>query len=576
MSNVKTRVFAAVLLWLLGFNAQGAPSISIIYPHKLQKLSVAGFTFILGNVTPKDAKLTINGQNVPVYRTGGFLGYVPVKGGAFEFICKLKAPDGQTLTERLPVVIHRYKKPKTCSKSVIENSDYLPNQNIGILLGEELTFQCKTLPDKQVTVRLEQDEDSFPLYEHEVDGVKGIYRTTRFFYHPIRESSFRFEVPGEPSIKPFKPSYSISVLPPHEYPVLEVVEDQAKARYTPGGGYNTFLRKGTVVRATGYSGDWYRILLSKNHPVFVQKNQVNERKKGTAPSRTEVRNMNCWEDERNVYIKLLGIEPINGIWVEYPGENKIGFLMYQTTSNINRIRFQPGLKSLSDIKWTQVEEDVLLLDFFLEFPPLHGYFIEFRDGNALITVKKDLRSRPHSQIRICIDPGHGSGDTGATGPTGVNEKDATLKQALIMGALLKSKGYDVMYTRKNDFGPGLYDRAPLAFKENADIFISIHYNSTADGVNPYTARSTEVFYYNRLGKKLGEYIHPKIIKTTGLKDAGLKYGDLAVCRNNAVPSILMELDYIIIPKAEELIQTKYFQEEVADAVLDGINSYIKN
>ena len=570
------RIILIIICWVcFGAPAFGEPRIEIVYPYKDQKMTLSNGTYILGNVSPKNGKLTINGYEVPVYRTGGFLAYLPIKKGNFSFSCRLTLPNGEVIKKNLPVYIRKPKKIKTTSKSVIEDSSYFPDKNLGVLIGEELTFQCKTLPNKEVICKIDKTEDSFPLYEQEVNGVKGIYRTTRVFYQPIRDSSFRFEVPNDSAIKPLKPGLKFSVLPPYEYPVLQVIEDLAKARYTPGGGYNTFLRKGTILQSTGYAGEWYRILLSKNHPVFVQKNQMNLKKKGIKISKTKVGNLTCWEDSKSVYIKLMNVDPVNSIWVEYPGEKRIGLLMYQTTSQIDRVFFQPGIENLEDLKWMQVEEDVLLLDFYLKYTPYFGYFIEYKEDYALITLKKGLKEVSHSKIKICLDAGHGSGDTGAKGPTGKVEREIALEQVKKIGHKLKEKKFDVFYTRLGKFGPGLYDRAPFAFQNKADLFISVHYNSAADGVNPYKIRGTETYYYNRPGKKLGEMIHPGIIEETGLKNGGLKYGDLAVCRNNAVPSILLELDYIIIPNAEEQIQTEEFQDKIAEAVTQGILKYLK-
>lgn len=552
------------------------PEINIVYPKPCQKMLISGSTFILGNVSPTNAKLYINDFSVPIYKTGGFLAYLPVKSGNFDFICKLKLSDGRSIIKRLPLYIKKYRKPKTTTKSIIEKSDYLPDKSIGILIGEAIVFQCKTLPDKKVQVTIENTNDTFPLYESVVNGVKGIYKTTKVFYKSMKESPFKFEVPSDLSIKPFKPNVLISVFEPYQYPILQVVQDLAKAREEPNGLTNNYLRKDTILQSSGYYDDWYRIMLSNKRNAFVLKNQMIVKPKNTPISKTVISNLICYEDSKDVNIKLIGATPINGIWVEYPNESRIGFLFYKTHSDIKKICYQPGIKSVKDIKWAQVEDDVLLMDFYLKFAPVNGYYIEFKNGFAQITIKKDLKYLKKNQIRICLDAGHGGSDTGATGPTGKNERDLTLKQIVIIGDLLKKNGYDVIYTRENNNCPSLYERAPFAFEHKSDIFISVHYNAVNDGVNPYKVRSTETYYYNRLGKKLGEFIHPKIIRINSNKDAGLKYGNFAVCRNNAVPSILLELDYIIVPRAEELIQSKKYRNDVANAILNGIDEYIAN
>ena len=188
------RIIFIIMCWIcFGVTAFGEPRIEFIYPYKDQKMSLSGGTYILGNVSPKDGKLSINGYHVPVYRTGGFLAYLPVKKGNFTFSCHLTLPDGKVIKKSLPIYVRTPRKTRTTSKSVIENSSYLPDKNLGVLIGEEMTFQCKTMPNKEVICKIDKTEDSFPLYEQEMNGVKGIYRTTRVFYQPIRDSTFRFE-----------------------------------------------------------------------------------------------------------------------------------------------------------------------------------------------------------------------------------------------------------------------------------------------------------------------------------------------------------------------------------------------
>ena len=96
------------------------------------------------------------------------------------------------------------------------------------------------------------------------------------------------------------------------------------------------------------------------------------------------------------------------------------------------------------------------------------------------------RSAPR---RILLDPGHGGKDTGkVNGGLKYTEKSATLDTAARLKLLLEKQGYEVFFTRTKDVFLDLDDRAALATKLGADLFISLHYNAgpagdtTADGV----------------------------------------------------------------------------------------------
>src|SRR5580700_3212850 len=95
--------------------------------------------------------------------------------------------------------------------------------------------------------------------------------------------------------------------------------------------------------------------------------------------------------------------------------------------------------------------------------------------------------------RIVIDAGHGGHDSGTLGPGGIQEKDVVLDVALRVGRLLKQRlGADVIYTRDDDTFIPLETRTAIANKSQADLFISVHANSSPDA----SARGVETYYLN--------------------------------------------------------------------------------
>ena len=92
-----------------------------------------------------------------------------------------------------------------------------------------------------------------------------------------------------------------------------------------------------------------------------------------------------------------------------------------------------------------------------------------------------------------VDAGHGGHDTGTIGPNGLMEKDLVLDVALRLGRLLETRlGADVIYTRDDDTFIPLETRTAIANEHQADLFISIHANSSPDP----TARGVETYYLN--------------------------------------------------------------------------------
>src|SRR5258705_12461676 len=115
-----------------------------------------------------------------------------------------------------------------------------------------------------------------------------------------------------------------------------------------------------------------------------------------------------------------------------------------------------------------------------------------RDGQSTLTRALGLKIG-----RIVIDAGHGGPDTGTIGPTGLMEKDLCLDVALRLGKIIQQKlpGADIVFTRSDDTFIPLEDRTRIANQAKADLFLSIHANSSRD----HAARGIETYYLNLKG-----------------------------------------------------------------------------
>ncbi len=152
--------------------------------------------------------------------------------------------------------------------------------------------------------------------------------------------------------------------------------------------------------------------------------------------------------------------------------------------------------------------------------------------------------RSPAAILIVLDPGHGGTSSGALGPTGVAEKEANLRQARQMRTVLEHAGFRVLMTRDSDKDVDLYERVRIAYRAKADALISIHHNATAPQIDPRLARHISTYAWNAIGLKLAHAIHPKLAAATPIADRGVMTASFAVCRTPAVPSCLLELDFI--------------------------------
>lgn len=194
------------------------------------------------------------------------------------------------------------------------------------------------------------------------------------------------------------------------------------------------------------------------------------------------------------------------------------------------------------------------------------------DLGATYPARPAPGKRPRDLL-IVVDPGHGGQDTGALGPRRKTEKEANLAQAKLVAQALRDEGFNVCMTRTKDEFVGLYERAKLAYDKRAAAFVSIHHNATAFSSDPSKARSVATFAWNGRGRVLADCIQKQIAPVAAIPDKGVQEKSLAVCRNPAVPSCLLEFDFINCPEGEEAIFNTARQKRFAAAVAAGVKAW---
>ncbi len=185
---------------------------------------------------------------------------------------------------------------------------------------------------------------------------------------------------------------------------------------------------------------------------------------------------------------------------------------------------------------------------------------------------------------VAVDPGHGGKFSGAAVPDPdhpgqqVLEKDLTLQIGLKLGQLLERDGHRVIYTRKGDqnladeLNADLRERAEIANNAGAEVFVSIHCNSSE---NP-AAEGIEVYHFpnSASGQALATALHDKLMqKFPHRKDRGVKAENFAVLRLTTMPAALVETEFLTHPESLEFLRRPENQTAIAEALRDGIYDY---
>jgi N-acetylmuramoyl-L-alanine amidase len=216
--------------------------------------------------------------------------------------------------------------------------------------------------------------------------------------------------------------------------------------------------------------------------------------------------------------------------------------------------------------------------------------------------------------KIVIDPGHGGHDTGTIGPHGLEEKELVLDVSKRLGKLLASRlGAQVVYTRSDDTFVPLETRTAVANQEAADLFVSVHANSSRDP----GARGVETYYLNftsspealevaarenavseesihelqdlvkkiALKEKIEESrefavdversLHSGLAtKSSSIRDRGVKKAPFIVLIGANMPSILAEISFLSNPGDERRLKTNEYRQRIAESLYRGIAKYV--
>jgi N-acetylmuramoyl-L-alanine amidase len=282
---------------------------------------------------------------------------------------------------------------------------------------------------------------------------------------------------------------------------------------------------------------------------------------------------------------------------------------WEFTTDTSRV---PGTTRWKN-KWSRIEAErnksyITLngIKVWLNSPITEGngiYYIQRHDFDKtffpIVAPQPDV-SAPVVR-RIVIDPGHGGKDPGMQNTRmGLNEKALTLDVARRLKFILEQRGIKVTLTRSTDAFVELDDRSLIAKRVNADLFVSIHFNSagtantSANGVETYiltpqgqystndarrVARPAEVnareigHGHDRWNALLGYYLQATLVDKLDAEDRGLRRARFTVLKDLPCPGALIECGFLSNPSDATLISSAAYREKIAQGVADGVLQY---
>jgi len=574
------------------------PEIRIVYPKENQEITARDSTFIFGSITP-GAELRINSEPIHVYENGSFLAFLPISPGEFIFHCVGKIRQDTAVLDRKVYVSLRMVEFPLDSLG-FDTTYVIPEFSSDLKPGDIFEVSMKGTPGCQAFFDIDGLAWGLPMAERiplpqfpwgnavfgdirvDTSFVNGIY-TGVYEIQPwdnVKNAGIVFHlVSDESDTVSIRLDSKLSVETALVPKLGILTSETVIARPSPGQAYTWFLPKGVKLWLTGRKGIWHRVNLAKGHAAWIPEGSFRYLPKGTLIPGSIVRFVRAESMKDRVRVAI-------------PLDERLPFHIRQRTNPPSLLVTLYGVSSdtdwipqdfcdplIKDIRWYQRSSKVYELEILLNQNQQWGYDPHFNGTTLEIDIKKKPRIRgwprsPFKNIIICVDAGHHP-DTGAVGPSGLEERTVNLAVALALKRMLEKKGAVVVMTRGEEEGIALGARPRLSAAMDADILVSIHFNALPDGVNPWLNNGSSIYYYHPMSRRLAQVIHREVLKDLGLPDFGLYYANLALCRPTQMPAVLTEEAFMMIPEQEMLLAQPHFQKRCARAIYKGLEKFLK-
>lgn len=189
-----------------------------------------------------------------------------------------------------------------------------------------------------------------------------------------------------------------------------------------------------------------------------------------------------------------------------------------------------------------------------------------------------IKNDEKKNFLIVLDPGHGGKDQGTKLST-FYEKKITLTTALLTKKHLEELGYKVIMTRTRDVFVSLQSRSAMANRLGANLFVSIHYNSSP---NP-EAKGIEIFFYDtkdeerkKKSQNLASAILDQVTGQTQASARGVKKGNFHVIRETEMPAVLLEGGFLTNMEECRKLMKRQYLNQIAQGIATGIDQFALN
>ncbi|HEX4684704.1 MAG TPA: N-acetylmuramoyl-L-alanine amidase [Gemmatimonadaceae bacterium] len=552
----------------------------LVYPGNNETISVRDSNFIFGSVGNGHATLTINGAPVPVAPNGTFLAYLPVPPPTtpqFELVARTATDSARVI---VPVRVPPARPDLSLTgRLVVDSASASPRgtgSNVALRDSEPVRVSIRAPSNANAwvvaggaTTRLVNvGSNGSTLFATDLPAAA--LRKGGTLYAARDRDTVRFSLS---SVDPAPKRGTLVSL--GDAAAQSDTDAYIIGRSTPQGTYKWMFVPGTIVEATGASGDNLRVRLDNRLEAWVDSSSVRPLPPAYPVPRRVVGPITLVPAADWVDVTLPVASPPP--YLIEQELNRITLTLYGTQATPDIIKFLGNDSLVRMINWIPEETDRIRLDLELSAPP-YGYLVLYDAARGFILR---LRRAPHVNLArplegltITVDPGHPPG--GAIGPTGYTEAQGVLAVGTKLRDILEQRGAHVVMTRTTMDAVDLHLRSVIARRANAHLLVSVHENAFGEGTDPFPNVGTSTLFFHPQSEPLARLAQAGMMREMGLRDLGIHYQNIAIGRTMWMPSIITEGLFLMVPEQENAAKDPAFQERYARGVADGIEAYFRS
>ena len=584
--------------------AVAAPlTLDVLVPEQLPATWTHERIHIAARTAP-GSTATIGGVPCEVYSSGVFVrDGVPLTPGANQIRIAVTAAGGGT-TERV-LDIRRDPPPPTKSPLhtpiVIDADSVRPDKDLACLPGDELEIAFHGSPGRVAEWRYAAG--GWQHMTEDVDRKSGLptgyYRATVVLTHNGEGPPVPLEVRLAPEHLGEKGASEVHVFAKGKVAFWSpaIVRQAVVTRdigselvwglhdVRLGGPAVGRMPQNTILRVTGQRGKSWRVRLTPQLEAWADGEHVKLLPPGQSVPRLTFTTLQVKADRAGDRLEIPWNQHIpfaTTATVAPSGRPAIDVDLYGAQHACTWISHHQDLTVIREVTVDQLATDHVRVRVELAGPRLWGYKMEAQ-GNALVLTVRPVPklapqpASPLSGLTIAVEAGHGGSNQGASGLCKVFEKDITLGIADGVAEELTRAGARVFRVRKREEFISMEDRAKRALDSDAQLFVSVHCNSSDTDAGFLKVGGTSTYYKHPMARDLARALIGSVIAQTQLSDFGSvgNFNYYPIRALTWMPAALVETAFLSNPAEEAKLLDPAFRQTMAQAVRKGIEDFLK-